>query len=139
MAVIVQKLRKTVDTDIEKAIKYYSILSIVNGLQLTQKQVELLAFTSVRGTITTPSARNEFVRLFRTTLSYLENVKNQLKKRGWMIEVDRKYRVNPGVALDFSKDIILQINMLTKDAGENITQEVEVGDDHQNSHQNAAV
>lgn len=134
MSVIVQKLRKTVDDDIEKAIKYYSILSIVNGLQLTQKQVELLAFTSVRGTITTPSARVEFVRRFGTTPSYLENVKHKLKKMGWMVEIDNKYRVNPKVSLDFSKDIILQINMLTKDAGDNIAEEVEVGHDNQDGY-----
>ncbi len=115
MKVIVQKLQKKLPSNIEKAIRYYSILSIVDDINLTRKQVELLAFTSVRGTITSPSARREFVEMFDSSLQSLQNIKNQLKKKGWLIEVDKKHRVNPRVNLDFSKDIFLQINLLTND------------------------
>jgi hypothetical protein len=116
--VIVQKLSKKIPTDIEKAIKYYSILNVVDNLNLTLKQVELLAFTSVRGTITSPSARQEFITMFDSTLPSLENIKNKLKRRGWLVEVDRKYRVNPKVNLDFSRDIVLQINLLSARSSE---------------------
>lgn len=115
MKVIVQKLQKKLPSNIEKAIRYYSILSVVDNLKLTHKQVELLAFTSVRGTITSPSARREFVEMFDSSLQSLENIKNKLKRRGWLVEVDKKYRVNPRVNLDFSRDIFLQINLLTDD------------------------
>lgn len=106
-------------SDMEKAIKYYSILSLLNNLSLTRKQVELLAFTSVRGTITSPSARQEFVQTFQSSLASLENTKNKLKRGGWLVEIDKKYRVNPRVNLDFSKDIVLQINLLTTNGGDN--------------------
>lgn len=118
MAVILQKLRKQLPSDIHKAVKYYSLLSVLNDLGLTLKQVELLAFTAVRGTITSPSARTEFVEMFGSSLASLENVKNKLKRRGWLLRIDNKYRVNPRVNLDFSRDIILQINLSTADEKE---------------------
>ena len=111
MAVIVQKLRKEFEVNIEKAIKYYSILSVLNDLNLTVKQIELLAFTSVRGTITPPSARLEFVHMFDSSTASLENIKNKLARLGWLVEIDKMYRVNPRLNLDFSKNIILQINL----------------------------
>jgi hypothetical protein len=109
---IVQKLQRKLPSNIEKAIMYYTILSVVNNLKLTDKQVELLAFTSVRGTITSPSARSEFVEMFDSSLQSLENIKNKLKRKGWLVEVDKKYRVNPRVNLDFTRDIVLQINLV---------------------------
>lgn len=111
MGVIVQKLRKMVPSDLHKAIKYYSILSVLNDLKLTDKQVEMLAFTSVRGTITPLSARREFVELFNSSMASVENIKGRLVKRGWLVEIDRKYKVNPRISLDFSRDILLQINL----------------------------
>lgn len=111
MGIIFQKLRKNVPSDLDKAIKYYSILSILNDLKLTDKQVEMLAFTSVRGTITPLSARREFVELFDSSMASVENIKGKLAKKGWLIEVDRKYKVNPRFNLDFSRDITLQINL----------------------------
>lgn len=111
MAVIVQRLEKRLPSDIHRAVKYYSILSVLNDLELTDKQVELLAFTSIRGTITSPSARKEFVEMFDSSLPSLENIKGKLVRRGWLTKIEGKYRVNPRVNLDFTKDIILQINL----------------------------
>lgn len=128
MAVIVQRLRKTVPSNIDKAIKYYQVLSVLNNLDLTHKQVELLAFTSVRGTITSPSARKEFVEIFDSSLASLENIKRKLKKKGWLVEVDRRYHVNPKANLDFSKDILLQINLISVTDGPEDKTEVDSPD-----------
>jgi hypothetical protein len=122
---IVQKLQRKLPSNIEKAIMYYSILSVVNNLKLTVKQVELLAFTSVRGTITSPSARSEFVEMFDSSLQSLENIKNKLKRKGWLVEVDKKYRVNPRVNLDFTRDIVLQINLVLRYDETNTARETE--------------
>jgi len=113
MAVIVQKLKKEFSSSLEKAIKYYTILTVLNGIKLTTKQIELLAFTAVKGTITSPASRREFVELFSSSLASLENIKGKLVKDNWLVKVDNKYRINPQVNLDFSKDIILQMNLLS--------------------------
>lgn len=111
---ILQKLEKKFTSDIQRAIKYYTILSVLNNLGLSIKQIELIAFTAIKGTITSPAARKEFIELFNSSLASLENIKGKLVKRGWLVKVDHKYRINPRVNLDFSKDIVLQINLLTE-------------------------
>ena len=139
MKIIVQKIAKIVPSDIQKAILYYTVISALNNLNLTRKQLELLAFTSVRGTITSPSARKEFISMFNSSLASLENIKNKLKRVGWLVEIDRKYRVNPRVNLDFSKDIILQINLVSRNDGNSTKQEVEKSPDQQNSYESNGV
>lgn len=111
MRVIVQKIQKSVGSDIEKAIKFYSVIFALNEIKLPQKQLYLLAFTAARGSITSPAARAEFIKIFGSSLASLENMKQELVKNGLLVKVDRKYRVNPQIALDFSKDILLQINL----------------------------
>lgn len=111
MKVIVQKIQKKVDSDIEKAIKFYSVIFALNNIKLPQKQLYLLAFTAARGSITSPAARSEFIKTFGSSLASLENMKQELVKSGLLVKIDKKYKVNPQIALDFSKDILLQINL----------------------------
>lgn len=111
MKVVVQKIRKQVASDVEKAIKYYSVLLALNDVKLPQKQLHLLAFTAARGSITSPAARKEFVETFNSSLASLENMKQSLVKAGFLVQTDMKYRVHPSLILDFSKDIVLQINL----------------------------
>lgn len=111
MKVIVQKIQKKVDSDIEKAIRFYSVIFALNEIKLPYKQLCLLAFTASRGSITSPAARSEFIKMFDSSLASLENMKQELVKSGLLVKIDRKYRVNPQISLDFSKDILLQINL----------------------------
>jgi hypothetical protein len=115
MKVIVQKIKREVASDVEKAIKYYSVLLALNGVKLPQKQLYLLAFTAAKGSITSPAARKEFIEMFNSSLASLENMKQELVKAGFLVQIDMKYRVNPRLALDFSKDILLQINLIASE------------------------
>lgn len=109
--IIVQKICREVTSDVSKAIKYYSVLLALNDMKLPQKQLYLLAFTAARGSITSPAARKEFVEMFNSSLASLENMKQELVKAGLLVQIDMKYKVNPKIALDFSRDIMLQINL----------------------------
>ena len=44
---IVQRLKKSVKDDIALAEKYYRILSAVNDLKLTNREVQLIAFAAI--------------------------------------------------------------------------------------------
>ena len=118
MKVDVQKIRKKTESDIDKAVRYYSVIFALNNIKIPRKQLCLLAFTAVRGSITSPAARQEFIKLFKSSLASLENMKQELVKAGWLVQIDMKYRANPKVALDFSKDIMLQINLVGDDKSE---------------------
>ena len=119
MKVIVQKIQRKVDSDIDKAVKYYTVIFALNNIKIPQKQLYLLAYTAARGSITSPAARSEFVRMFDSSLASLENMKQELVKAGLLVKIDRKYKVNPKLALDFSNNVVLQINLIGSEKEEN--------------------
>ena len=49
---LVQKLAKTYLDKYSVAQKYYSLLSALNDLKLTEREIQLVAYTSIKGTIT---------------------------------------------------------------------------------------
>lgn len=113
--VSVQKIGNDVDGDLNLAVKYYSILSVIYDLELPTRQIELLAFTAVRGTITPLPARQEFVKLFNSSLNTIENMKGKLYKKGLLIKVKDMYKVNPNISPDFSNDsLVLQLSLKKK-------------------------
>lgn len=109
--VVAQKLMKEVKTDIERGIKYYAVLSALNGLNLSERQIQLLAFTSVRGTITPMPARKEFVKMFNSSLNSVENIKGKLVHMGLLVKRGEMYKVLPSIDLDFSKELVMQIKI----------------------------
>ena len=115
---ILQKLNKGVDSNIQLAEKYYAILSSINDLDLTTREIQLIAFTAIKGNITHANIRDEFCRVYNTTSPTINNIISKLKKKGIFIksvtkedEYPNKVKVNPKIVLDFSKDIVLQITL----------------------------
>lgn len=108
---IIQRIAKEYKTSLEKAIVYYESLLSLNGIKLRNKELQLLAFTGVRGTITPLSAREEFVKLFDSSLNSIENMKGILVKKGLLIKEGEMYKVLPAISLDFNEPITLVIRM----------------------------
>lgn len=107
--VTLQRLRKVVPTDIQLAEKYYSILSVINDLHLTEREIQLIAFTAIKGNITYANVREEFCKLHNTTSPTINNIISKLKKIGIFIKEGGKVKVNPRIVVDFSKDLTLNI------------------------------
>ena len=110
--VTLQRLRKVVPTDIQLAEKYYSILSAVNSLNLTQREIQLIAFTSIKGNITYANVREEFCKLHNTTSPTINNIISKLKKIGIFIKEGGKVKINPMIVIDFKKDVTLDIKLV---------------------------
>ena len=102
---------KTYDDRMGKAFKYYSLISILHSYNLTKKQIQLLSFTAIRGTITPPQARKDFQAQFKCPEASINNLKSQLTKKGLLIKDNGQHRVWPKIKPDFSLDIILQTHM----------------------------
>lgn len=109
--VVIQKLNKSEPTPIELAIRYFTIIAAITNTHLTPKQIELLAWTAVKGTISSGGSVSEFVAHFKSSKGTLENLKHSLVKKGFIIKTDGKYRVVPSLSLNFSSRVILQINL----------------------------
>jgi hypothetical protein len=114
-AFIVQKIEKrNYSSDIEVAIKYYTILFSLNNIHLSAKEIELISFTAVKGTITSPTSRSEFVEMFDSSQASLENIKGRLVKRKFLVKKEGKHKVHPSLVLDFSTELVLQIRLAKK-------------------------
>ena len=109
---IVQRLKKSVKDDIALAEKYYRILSAINDLKLTNREVQLIAFAAIKGNISYANIRQEFCTIYDSTSPAINNIISKLKKMGVFVKDGTKVKVNPLILLNFEKDIILQISLV---------------------------
>lgn len=109
--IIVQKLKKTSDSQITTAIRYYKILSVLNDINLTEREIQLVAFTAVKGNISYPDIREEFCTTYKSSSPTMNNMISKLKKFGILIKESGKIKVNSAILLNFNNPIILQISL----------------------------
>ena len=103
-----QKIRKIYKDKLKTAVVYYSLLSVLNDLLLTPKQIELVAHISLNGGV---FDRDEYVKEFNTTHKRLENISGPLKKKG-IISGIISFTLHPALnKLDFSIPLTLNISL----------------------------
>jgi len=119
---IIQKLKKDVSTDIQLAEKYYSILSAINNLNLTEREIQLIAFTSIKGNITFANVREEFCKTYKSTSPTINNIISKLKRIGIFVKENGKVKVNPIIVIDFKKDIKLDIQLVHEETTINVSE-----------------
>ena len=110
--IIVQKLRTQLTDSYSVAEKYYSLLSAVNNLGLTAREIQLIAFTAIKGNISYANIRSEFCDKYKSSPPTINNMISKLKKIGVFVKDGTKVKVNPVIVLNFDKDITLQINVI---------------------------
>ena len=109
---IVQRLKKELSNDTEVSYRYYSVLSALNDLELTEREIQLMSFIAVSGSISVFSNREKFCSTYQTTGATVNNMVSKLKKRNLLLKKDGKIFVNPLISLDFSNSITLEIKIL---------------------------
>lgn len=108
---ILQRLRK-VETDVYLiAERYYTILSAVNDLHLTKREIQLIAFAAIKGNISYANIREEFCKKYSSSGATINNIISKLKKMGVLVKDGTKVKVNPVIVLDFNKDLSLEIKL----------------------------
>jgi DNA-binding MarR family transcriptional regulator len=109
---ILQRLKKELINDIDVSYRYYSVLSALNDLLLTKREIQLMSFISVSGSVSISENREKFCKNYDTTSATVNNMVSKLKRRNLLTKKDGKVVVNPIISLDFSKDISLEIKIL---------------------------
>jgi hypothetical protein len=109
--IIVQKFLRKVEDDYAMAEKYYSVLSTINDLKLTTREVQLVAFTAIRGNISYSSIREDFCKRHNSTSPTINNIISKLKKVGVLVKDGSKIKVNPVINLNFSNNITLEVKV----------------------------
>jgi hypothetical protein len=109
--IIVQKFLRKIEDNYAMAEKYYSVLSTINNLKLTQREIQLVAFTAIRGNISYSSIREDFCNKYNSTSPTINNIISKLKRIGVFVKDGSKIKVNPVIILNFSNDVTLEIKM----------------------------
>lgn len=109
---ILQTLKHSSEDVYALAEKYYSIISTVNNLRLTPREIQLVAFTAIKGNISYNNTKEEFCVKHNTTIATINNIMFKLRKIGVLVKAGKKVKVNPVIVLDFEKDITLEIKLI---------------------------
>ena len=126
--VIVQKFLRNVSDDYVMAEKYYSMLSTINDLKLTTREVQLVAFAAINGNISYSNIREEFCLKYNSTSPTINNIISKLKRIGVFVKDGTKIKVNPVILLPFDQNITLELKI---EHLEPLTIEEEVLEDEQ--------
>lgn len=108
---IAQTIRKVLPSPIEVAQRYFSLIGLLNGIHITNRQAQLLAFTAIRGSISAGGAREEFVRQFSSSINTVNNMVAELQTKGLLVKTSGRITVHPKLQLDFTRPLTLQLNL----------------------------
>jgi len=109
---IVQKLNKKTKDKFALAHKYYQILSVLNDLKLAEGEIQLVAFSAIKGNIAEPSLREEYCETYSTTPATINNIVYRLKKKDIFRKEDKMIFVNPELTqVNFEEDLALVISL----------------------------
>jgi ribosomal protein S19E (S16A) len=107
----VQKISKSYPDSLALAIKYYSIICIINSIPISERQLQVLAFTAIRGNMSSITAKQEFARTFNSSVAVVNNILGELKKLGLIQKINDRHRVNPQIDILFDKDLFLHVHL----------------------------
>lgn len=109
ITMILQKLKYTIDTPLELAEKYFAIISVLNNLELAKRELQLLAFTSIRGSIGSETSKQEYVKQYNSSVATVSNIISKLNKTNLLLKEQKRYVVNKSLMLNFNDAIVLGI------------------------------
>ena len=109
---IVQKLKKVNEDKYQMAERYYDILSSLNSLGLTCREVQLVAFAAIHGNISYAHIKKDFCEKYNTSVQTIYNIVSKLVKLKVLIKDNGKIKVNPLIVLNFEDTIKLEITLL---------------------------
>lgn len=108
---IVQRIKKKEKDSFQIALKYYSVLFSVNGINVTEREIQLVSFIAVNGSISYKHVKEEFCKEFNTSNATINNMVSRLKHLGILIKDNTKVKLLPTISLDFNKNVVLQITL----------------------------
>lgn len=110
-AITYQKVRKRFESNFDVAVKYYSIMSVLNDFALTEREVQLISYMAVRGNIFNIEMKNEFCKEYKTSLATINNIVSRLRKVGILIKGEGNVKIRPVLFLNFENNIVIQVWM----------------------------
>lgn len=108
---IVQKLKKPSENSYQLAERYYDLLSSLNSLNLTRREVQIIAHAAINGNISYTHIKEEFCKKHNTSIQTIYNIVSKLMKMKLLVKDNGKIKVNPIISLKFNDTIKLEITL----------------------------
>ncbi len=104
------RIRKIYKDKLALAIKWYSILSILNDFHWSPLEIELISYTAVEGNISSGGRKEKFCSLFSSTKNSLSNSICKMQKKGFLVKKDGKTVVHPQLKVECSH-LLITLNL----------------------------
>jgi hypothetical protein len=82
---MIQKIYKEFP-NMELVKKYYAILFLLNDIHVPEKELSLVAFSALNGSLTSPPIRNKFIVLFNSSEGSVYNMMASLQKKNILVK-----------------------------------------------------
>jgi hypothetical protein len=106
---IVQTLKKGNEDNYQLAERYYDVLSSLNSLALTKREVQLVAYAAIHENISSIAVKKGFCEKYNTSVQTIYNMVFRLVKLKVLVKENKKVKVNPLIAMKFDDTIKLEI------------------------------
>lgn len=116
--ITLQRIKKVTSDELELARRYYGLISVLNDLSLTERELQLVSFVALRGDVN--EGKEEFCEKYGTSIATINNMVSRLRKIGVMVKVNGKIKVNSSICPSFENGLVLQISMLQFDKIEKV-------------------
>ena len=105
---IVKTIKKSFTNKIKAGITWFKFIAAINDIKLTKRELELLSFINLRGTISSLQAKEEFVKIFESSSATVSNMIGPLMDKKLLVKEKSKVRINPSLRVDFSHDFVVR-------------------------------
>jgi hypothetical protein len=105
------RIKKTYETNLEVACRYYRILNILNELKLSPMEIKLLAFLALEDNLSTGGRKEKFCDLFKCPKNSVYNISGRMIKKRFLVKVDGKIKINPQLHLDFNNTLLIRLQL----------------------------
>lgn len=107
---IEQKMSFSVEDVFNMAYKYFSILSIMNDLDLVRRDLQLIAY-SISQERRIDEVKKDFVKNFSSSMPTVGNIISKLYKKNILVKNKREVSIVPMLLLNFENNLKLDINL----------------------------
>lgn len=106
--ILVKTIRKKFTDKIKAGVTWFTFITTINDIKLTQRELQLMAFINSRGTISSTSAKEEFCKLFDSSPATVSNMVSKLMSLKLLVKEKSKTKINQSLRVDFDKDFIVR-------------------------------
>jgi len=110
--IIASRIKKQESSPLSLATRWFTILSAIGDMGLTEREIQLLAFIAIKGNISYSTNREEFCTTYKSSSATINNMISKLKRASILINEGGKTKINPRIAVNFNNDIVLQLTLL---------------------------